>query len=456
MNTLAALGLAAAVAGAPQTMTFGRFGKVTLYAPAGPPSQVVLFVSGDGGWNLGVVSMAQRLRDRGALVAGIDIRSLLARLRAGGGRCAYPAGDFEELARALELRARMPAYRPPILAGYSSGATLVYGALVQAPSRAFAGAISLGFCPDLEGAPELCRGRALESRPRARGGYDLLADGSLQAPWVVLQGQVDQVCDPEGTRRFAAAVPSAQVVALPHVGHGFGVAANWEPQFLAAYDRLAAQRHEPPPPAAAEVRDLPLVEVPATAGDGDLLAVIATGDGGWADIDENLAAGLSARGVPVVGWNSLRYYWTPRTPEAAARDLARILSHYLAAWGKRRALLVGYSFGADVLPFMAARLAPELQARVAGVGLLGLSPAASFEFHVAGWLGHEVGPQWPTAPEVQRISSLHVTCVVGSDEHDSACRALPRGSARVVELSGGHHFGGDYGRVVEVLLEGVR
>jgi type IV secretory pathway VirJ component len=418
----------------------------------------VLFVSGDGGWNLGVVAMAQRLRDRGALVAGIDIRAFLAGLRRAGGRCAYPAGDLEELARTLELRARMPAYRPPILAGYSSGATLVYGALAQAPARAFAGAISLGFCPALEGVTALCRGRALESRPRARGGLDLQPDASLTAPWVVLQGEVDQVCAPADTRRFAAAVPSAQLVALPRVGHGFGVAANWEPQYLAAYDRLAAVHHDPPPPAAAQVRDLPLVEVPAATGApaAEVMAVIATGDGGWADIDENLAAGLAARGVPVVGWNSLRYYWTPRTPDAAAGDLARILSHYMAAWGKRRALLVGYSFGADVLPFLAARLPADLQARVAGVSLLGLSRAATFEFHVAGWLGREVGPQWPTVPEVRRIAALHVTCVAGSDETDSACHDLAHGSARVVELSGGHHFGGDYGRVVQVLLEGLR
>jgi type IV secretory pathway VirJ component len=187
-----------------------------------------------------------------------------------------------------------------------------------------------------------------------------------------------------------------------------------------------------------------------------MLAVIASGDGGWADLDESVAVGLAARGVPVVGWNSLRYYWTPRTPDGAAADLARILAHYLTAWGKRRALLVGYSFGADVLPFLAARLPAGLQARVAGVALLGLSKAASFEFHVAGWLGREVGPQWPTVPEVKRIAALHVTCVTGSDETGSACHELAHGGARVVELSGGHHFGGDYARLVQVLLEGAR
>src|SRR5512132_1125561 len=66
------------------------FGDVTVYQPAGVPSQVVLFVSGDGGWNLGVVSMAERLRDMGALVAGIDIRRFMRSMETSK-RCAYPA-----------------------------------------------------------------------------------------------------------------------------------------------------------------------------------------------------------------------------------------------------------------------------------------------------------------------------------------------------------------------------
>ncbi len=75
---------------APETLTVPGFGAVTLYAPSGPPQEVVVFLSGDGGWKLGVVPMAERLRDLGALVAGVDTRTLLlvgrdARLRRPGG-----------------------------------------------------------------------------------------------------------------------------------------------------------------------------------------------------------------------------------------------------------------------------------------------------------------------------------------------------------------------------------
>lgn len=156
MNRLIAVGVILLLAppnapGAAPTETLKApgFGTVTLYSPAGSPDQVVLFVSGDGGWNLGVVSMAERLRDAGALVAGVDIRAFLRTLESAT-TCAYPAGALEELSRAVQLHRKVPAYRRPILVGYSSGATLVYAALVAAPPETFAGAISLGFCPDLE------------------------------------------------------------------------------------------------------------------------------------------------------------------------------------------------------------------------------------------------------------------------------------------------------------------
>ena len=80
------------------------------------------------------------------------------------------------------------------------------------------------------------------------------------------------------------------------------------------------------------------------------MAIILTGDGGWAGLDKSLAAGFAARGIPSIGWNSLRYYWTPRTPDGAAADLARIIRHYMPEWMAKRVILVGYWFGADVLP----------------------------------------------------------------------------------------------------------
>ena len=96
-----------------ESFTFGAAGRVAIYVSSGPPASVVLFVSGDGGWNQGVVPMAERLRGLGALVVGIDIRTFVRNLESSGTRCAYPAGDLEELSRAVQLRHKLsPTCRP--------------------------------------------------------------------------------------------------------------------------------------------------------------------------------------------------------------------------------------------------------------------------------------------------------------------------------------------------------
>src|SRR5574341_2370132 len=54
----------------------------------------------------------------------------------------------------------------------------------------------------------------------------------------------------------------------------------------------------------------------------------------------------------------------------------------------------------------------------------------------------------PILPDVARLAGTSIVCLYGRDEADeSLCPLLRDRGARVVELGGGHHFGGDYGAV---------
>src|ERR1700690_3380031 len=100
-----------------------QFGTVSLYMPPARPKGVGIFLSGDGGWHLGVIDMARHLRDQGAAVAGIDVRRYLADVGATkGGGCRYMAADFEALAHRVEREMGLHDYQVPMLYGYSSGA----------------------------------------------------------------------------------------------------------------------------------------------------------------------------------------------------------------------------------------------------------------------------------------------------------------------------------------------
>ncbi|OJW94026.1 alpha/beta fold hydrolase [Thiobacillus sp. 65-1402] len=433
------------------TLAFGRFGNVTLYSPSAEPDRVVLFISGDGGWNLGVIDMARELAGLDALVVGIDIRHYLASVEAGQQKCAYPAGDFEALGQFVQKKLGYRQFHRPVLVGYSSGATLAYATLAQAPAGTFSGAVSLGFCPDLMLRKPMCRGAGLSYKVDPGLGQVFDPVARLADPWVVLHGDQDQVCAPAATAAYVGKVAGGSLVRLPRVGHGFSVPRNWMPQFKAAFAAFSRPAPGVPLRAAKGVGYLPLVEV-AAGRPGDTLAILLTGDGGWAGLDRGLAAALAERGVAVIGWDSLQYYWNPRTPDAAARDLASVMEYYRTALKRQRIILIGYSFGAEVLPFLASRLPAELKAHIEKIVLLGPGTRAHFEFKLADWLGGAEGGQ-EVSSEIARLGGLPVECVHGSEEHDSLCTQLDAGLARSVTLPGGHHFDGDYAGLARLIRE---
>lgn len=451
LAALALLACAASAQAADSTMPGGKFGTVSIVSPAGPARSVALFVSGDGGWNLGVVGMAHHLADAGALVVGVDIRQYLAVLgRTAPSGCNNLAVDLEELSHSVQKRLGLPDYELPVLVGYSSGATLVYAALAQSPPGTFAGAMSLGFCADQDCAKRaLCHADGLRYAPNARGDFVFEPAPRLADPWIALQGQQDEVCDAKAVDRFVGAIPTAKVVRLPKVGHGFSVEKNWVPEFLAGYREIVAKA-DPPPVAAADLKDLPLVEMRGKDENSEL-AVLLTGDGGWSGLDKGVTEEFAARGIATVGLNSLKYFWTARSPEETSQDVARVMRHYLAAWKKERIVLVGYSFGADVMPFVLERLPADLRAKIRSVSLLGLSSTATFEVKVSGWLGGG-GEGLPIAPQIESLKEPpRVLCLYGEGESDTLCPALPARIARE-QVGKGHHFSGDYATLATRIL----
>ena len=450
-----------------------------LYQQSTKPSRVVLFVSGDGGWNKGVVDMARELSGLDALVAGVDITHYLAQLGQSSEKCLYPAADFEALSQAVQKSRGFERYVTPVLVGYSSGATLVYAVIVEAPRTTFRGAISLGFCPDLALTRPLCPGDGLETRPNPRAkGVLLLPAAGLETPWTLLQGTIDQVCDPESTLAYAKKVHGAEVVLLAKVGHGYSVPSHWMPQFKEAFERLCARpdpsavglRLQVPQPGrpvgagtsgmpaleSAALPHLPLTEVAPQGPESDFMALHLTGDGGYGVTDQGIATMLAQHGTPVVVLNSLHYFWKARNPDVVAADIEAILRHYLAAWKKQRVALIGYSRGADVLPFALNRLPPDLKPRIAFVAFLGLGPSVEFELHVPGFLGggkHE--PTLPVRPELEKLRGMRLLCFYGSEDTDTLCKDLDPSLVQCIAVHSGHRIRGNYGPVADALLEEI-
>ncbi|MFE8597961.1 virulence factor family protein [Archangium violaceum] len=425
----------------------GRFGQLTVVRPpSGMPTTVALLLA-DGPADRGRgAELASALAEHGALVLGVDANTYLRSVEKGK-RCAYPAGDLEVLSQGYQRHEKLPEYLHPVVVGDGPGAALAFVALEQSPPGTFRGAVSVGFGPERVNSTAFCRGTRL-ARP---------VEG-LSEPWVVLVAGDEPAHTWRTARGRTRELKATRVEVVPAPGPRHGAVASWKGQLLSAYDTAAVPlTSERRASAPAAVGDLPLVEVPAAKPEGDTLALFVSGDGGWASVDQQVSASLVEQGIPVVGLNSLRYFWKRRTPEETSADVARVLRHYLTGWGLRRVVLVGYSRGADVVPAIAAGLPPDLRERVRGLALLAPGKEAGFEVHVTDLFGGASGATHPILPDIQSLGGMPVLCLYGDEElAESLCPTLSHvPGAHPVMLAGGHHFNGDYASIARVILQAL-
>lgn len=236
--TLASFATSSAIAETPA----GRAIPVAAMYGSPQSGRVALFLSGDGGWNLGVVSMAKTVAQQGYLVAGIDFPKYLKDRDGGNKACIAIADDLAATASSL-TQGRDPKSGAPLLIGYSSGATAVYGALVQSHPGDFSGGISLGFAPDLKTQRPFCTGEGLQAKTDPKLGYIYEVAPAMRTPWKALQGEIDQDVSATATHDFVSRISNAEIIMLPKVGHGFSVEKNWMPQFTTALRNLEHLTH---------------------------------------------------------------------------------------------------------------------------------------------------------------------------------------------------------------------
>ena len=446
-------------------------GRSAAYVPKTATSHVVLFISGDGGWNAGVVDMARRIATQGAIVIGISYPALRRSASRESG-CWYVASDLELISHAAQKVLNLPQYQPPVLVGYSSGASVVYAALANTPAVTFSGGLSLGFCPSVDMGREICSGDTWSPEYDEKKHVNRLppmpstsSQGALPKDWYVLQGEQDKVCSIDLIRKFVAGMPKAHLTEVEGTGHGFSKPEHWGSAFDRALRDLWTEKEIKPPaaqPRSATTRELEdelqKLQLPLEFRwpvQLSSLLVFFSGDGGWASLDEEASEQLVAHGVGVVGVSSLRYFWNAKAPAQVATDIHRIV----AALGRasRPIFAGGFSFGAEIVPVAVREWPATDRHLLTGLTLIAPSRSASFEINPLDWIRQPAeNPATRVAPAVREMA-VPTLCVAGTDEEDSPCPAL--GSlpfVRVARLPGSHHFNGDYTAVAETVHQFIR
>lgn len=435
------------VGAADERVHFGMFGDLHLARPAAAPADVVVVVSDADGWTARMQSLADALARAGALAVGIDLPVYRARLDALGEACAYPAGHFEEMAHWIERHESISDYRVPLVVGDGDGASFAYALVAQAPAGTFAGLLTLGWGWELRFARPFCPGDAgALSAGDGAAGYRIAPLAVLPVDWI-----------PQPFASGARAVGPAA---------GLGTAWRFASGLLPAFDQptadaelgagyaaWSAREHRARTPIAADVADLPLTEVAPTAADNGRIVLMLTGDGGWAGLDKGVAEALASEGSRVIGFSTLKFFWEKRTPEATVDAAHRVLAHYAQQYPQARFAIVGYSFGASLVPYILNHLPAELRQRIDGATMISPDDEAVFEIKIGDWFGgaHHDGTL-PVLPEVAR-STLAITCIHGSEETDSFCASAKDPKLVVRSLPGGHHYDGDYAALGRLIVE---
>lgn len=442
-----AIALVCCICAAPaHALDAGRLGSVKIVEPQGETRGVVILFSGRRKWSEADDAAAQVIAKSGALVAEVDTREYLDRLDKKNEKCHELVFDAEWLSRDFQRTRKFPRYLTPIVAGLGEGGTIAEIILDEAPAATIAGVVALDPTEGIESRRLLCSDVPATPLPHRRFRYG--APKKLHGFWAVgVTPRIDKA-DREyimRLRREGAPFELHEIAA--NVSVGDALRSMIEPH-LAKLHPVAVNPSLPP-----DISELPLAELPVPHPNG-MMAIVLSGDGGWRDLDKTIAEDLQQHGVPVVGLDSLRYFWSKKTPEETASTVAAVMEMFMAKWHADKVALIGYSFGADVMPFVYNRLPAKLQAHVALITLLAFSKTADFQITIRGWLGEPPGPDAVASlPEADKISPQLMQCFYGSDEGDTACPALASRGVETFKRNGGHHFDGDYGALEDLILK---
>lgn len=263
---------------------------------------------------------------------------------------------------------------------------------------------------------------------------------------------------PYGRRLTVLATASAKAAdRAPALARGAAQCLTWFAAiFLCATAFLSTATAAQAPCDSTMLSRLPLSERPALTDTNTTLVILLTGDGGWADADEKVANGLRARGAAVVGLNMRSYLGDRKSPDRVAADVACLAELYGRRWRRTRLMLLGYSRGADIAPFVASRWPAALREKLNMVALVSLALNANFKFHFIDLLRDiKRDDDVPVIPQIAKLRGLRVICVYGVHEDTSGCRGADPLLMQSFGRPGGHRLTDGFEGVAEILSAGL-
>jgi type IV secretory pathway VirJ component len=185
---------------------------------------------------------------------------------------------------------------------------------------------------------------------------------------------------------------------------------------------------------------LPVITYPSSNPFSRRILILFSGDGGWVDFEDKLATEFSKKGYFVVGFNSRSYFWEKKTPQQASEDVQLLIKNYMNLYKSSRIFMCGYSFGADVLPFIYNRLPDPIKNRVIAIAMLSPFATSDFMVHTSDLLNlADDNNPYKVRPEVEKIF-IPIYCFYGQEEYPKPLQAVGLKNFSITIVPGSHRY----------------
>lgn len=164
--------------------------------------------------------------------------------------------------------------------------------------------------------------------------------------------------------------------------------------------------------------------------------------------------GLTENGVPTMAVVTPALFRRHRTRAEVNRIVADGIRTALARTGARRIVVIGQSYGADVVQTGLADLPAELRARVAAIVLILPGETVFFRADPSGIEYHGT-PDSDGPTTANTLNWAPLTCIYGIEEDDSLCPRLRVPGARIVGMPGGHNIHHDERALLRHVLHAI-
>lgn len=196
---------------------------------------------------------------------------------------------------------------------------------------------------------------------------------------------------------------------------------------------------------------LPIKEWDASPHNKPLIFYFS-GDGGLNRFSNELCTAINKEGFDVDALDSKSYFWSQKTPAQTAENISDFLSKKITRRQNQQIVLIGYSFGADVLPFVLNRLPKNIADKIKVSFLMASSGSTDFVIHIADLFGSGKRRGMDVLSEVNKISNQKIVILNSSDD-----KQLDPGKITIKHITeilpGGHHFDGDIDEIVQAIIK---